>query len=85
MARSSAAAGQFDEFYRGTAQRTVRYALALTGELGVAQDLTQEAYIRAWQRWSTVAGLDNAEAWLRVVVTRLAKDRRRHRVPPRTR
>ncbi len=73
--RASARADDFDEFYRATAHRTLRYAYAVTGDLGHAQDLTQEAYVRAWQRWRTVTGYDNAEAWLRVVVTRLATDR----------
>jgi RNA polymerase sigma-70 factor (ECF subfamily) len=69
----------FDEFYRGTSRRLVRYAYGLTGDLRDAQDLAQEAYVRAWQRWSKLATYDNAEAWLRLVVTRLATDRWRLR------
>ncbi len=65
----------FDAFYRGTAQRLVRYAYGLTGDAAEAQDLTQEAYARAWQRWGRVRTYDQPEAWLRVVVTRLATDR----------
>lgn len=45
----------FDAFYRGTAPRVVRLVYATTGDLTVAQDVTQEAYARAWQKWSTVA------------------------------
>ena len=71
----------FDAFYRGTSQRLARYAYGLTGNATEAQDLTQEAYARAWQRWRTVQACDEPEAWLRVVVTRLATDRwRRHKV-----
>jgi RNA polymerase sigma-70 factor (ECF subfamily) len=71
----------FDDFYRGTSQRLARYAYGLTGNATEAQDLTQEAYARAWQRWRTVQACDEPEAWLRVVVTRLAADRwRRLRV-----
>jgi RNA polymerase sigma-70 factor (ECF subfamily) len=65
----------FDAFYRGTSQRLGRYAYGLTGHPAEAQDLTQEAYARAWQRWRTVQACDQPEAWLRVVVTRLATDR----------
>ena len=61
--------------------RLARYAYGLTGNATAAQDLTQEAYARAWQRWRTVQACDEPEAWLRVVVTRLATDRwRRHKV-----
>jgi RNA polymerase sigma-70 factor (ECF subfamily) len=69
----------FDEFYRGTSRRLVRYAYGLTGDLRDAQDFAQEAYVRAWQRWSKLTTYDNAEAWLRLVVTRLATDRWRSR------
>ncbi|MEV4414896.1 SigE family RNA polymerase sigma factor [Catellatospora sp. NPDC049609] len=64
----------FEAFYRGTAPRLMRFAYGLTGGLAEAQDLTQEAYARAWQRWATLHRYDNPEAWLRLVVTRLATD-----------
>jgi len=72
---------EFDAFYRGTSQRLARYAYGLTGNATEAQDLTQEAYARAWQHWPTVRDCAEPEAWLRVVLTRLATDRwRRYRV-----
>jgi RNA polymerase sigma-70 factor (ECF subfamily) len=39
----------------------------MTGNRAEAQDAAQEAYVRAWQRWSTVSGYDNPEAWVRTV------------------
>ena len=68
-------ADSFDEFYRASSARLMRYAYALTGNLAEAQDLLQEAYARAWQRWRTVADHPNPEAWVRLVVTRLTTDR----------
>ncbi|MEV6967251.1 sigma-70 family RNA polymerase sigma factor [Hamadaea sp. NPDC051192] len=68
----------FGDFYQTTSRRTLRYAYGLTGNLQQAQDVTQEAYTRAWQRWRQVSGYDDAEAWLRVVVTRLVQDWWRH-------
>lgn len=76
----------FRDFYQETSHRTLRYAYGLTGDLQQAQDVTQEAYARAWQRWRQVSGYDNAEAWLRLVVNRLVQDWWRHlRVRSRTR
>jgi len=71
---------EFDEFYRGTAPRLLRYAFGLTGDGTAAQDLVQEAYARAWQRWRRLKAYDEPEAWLRLVVNRLATDtwRRTH-------
>jgi RNA polymerase sigma-70 factor (ECF subfamily) len=71
-------AERFDAFYRGTSRRLARYAYGLTGDAAEAQDLAQEAYARAWQRWRRVSAYDNPEAWLRIVVTRLATDRWRY-------
>jgi len=66
---------RFDAFYRGTVRRLTRYAFGLTGDAAEAQDLVQEAYTRAWQHWRRVSTYDDAEAWLRLVVNRLVKDR----------
>ncbi|WBB77482.1 SigE family RNA polymerase sigma factor [Micromonospora sp. WMMD882] len=65
----------FDEFYRGSRQRLLGFVYVLTGDLAEAQDAVQEAYVRAWQRWSTVGGYDEPEAWVRVVATRIAVSR----------
>jgi RNA polymerase sigma-70 factor (ECF subfamily) len=68
-------AESFDEFYRSTSARLMRYGYAVVGDLTEAQDVVQEAYTRAWQRWRTVAVHPHPEAWVRLVVTRLAADR----------
>lgn len=68
-------AGNFDAFYAATAARLVRQLHAMTGELAEAQDCVQEAYARAWQRWSTVSAYDAPEAWVRQVAWRLAVSR----------
>lgn len=65
----------FDDFYRGSRQRVLGFVYALTGDLAEAQDAVQEAYVRAWQRWSTVSGYDEPEAWMRRVASRIAISR----------
>ena len=38
-------AGAFDDLYRSTSQRLLRYSYALTGDLTEAQDVAQETYV----------------------------------------
>ncbi|HEX6682828.1 MAG TPA: SigE family RNA polymerase sigma factor [Candidatus Limnocylindrales bacterium] len=64
----------FDACYRSTSRRLLSYAYALTGDWAQAQDLVQEAYLRAWRQWDRLSGYDDVEAWLRLVVSRLATD-----------
>jgi RNA polymerase sigma-70 factor (sigma-E family) len=80
LSAGTGAAG-FDEFYDATGLRLVRYAYALTGNISDAQDIAQEAFARAWQRWDSVGGFDAPEAWVRRVATNLAISRyRRDRI-----
>jgi RNA polymerase sigma-70 factor (ECF subfamily) len=65
----------FDDFYRGTRQRLVGFVYVMTGDLAEAQDVVHEAFVRAWQRWSTVGRYEDPESWVRVVATRLAISR----------
>jgi len=72
---ASSAAADFDAFYQGSSRRVMHQMYAMTGNLADAQELVQEAYARAWQRWSTVSTYDEPEAWVRTVAWRLAASR----------
>ena len=69
-------AADFDGFYSATCSRLLHVLYAMTGDLAEAQDVVQEAYARAWQRWSTVSEYDDPAAWVRTVAWRLAISRR---------
>jgi RNA polymerase sigma-70 factor (sigma-E family) len=64
--------GEFDTFYRDTRQRLFTMVYALTGDVGRAQDVTQDAYARAWQRWDRVRDYGDPEGWVRTVARRIA-------------
>ncbi|MCW3839407.1 SigE family RNA polymerase sigma factor [Micromonospora yasonensis] len=68
-------ANSFDDFYRSTSVRTLRYGYAVADDPAEAQDLVQEAYARAWRQWGKLAAHPAPEAWLRLVISRLATDR----------
>lgn len=67
-------ADSFDECYRATSRRLLSYAYALTGDWAQAQDLVQEAYMKAWRQWDRLSAYEDVEAWLRLVVSRQATD-----------
>jgi RNA polymerase sigma-70 factor (ECF subfamily) len=73
------AAAEFDLLYHAHYADVVAMLHALTGDLGEAQDLAQESFCRAWQRWGSLAAYDNPVAWVRRVAVNLANSRWRHR------
>jgi RNA polymerase sigma-70 factor, ECF subfamily len=75
MAREGVA--DFDDFYVASHDRLLHVLYAMTGELAEAQDVLQEAYARAWQRWDRVSSYEEPTAWVRTVAWRLAVSRRR--------
>jgi RNA polymerase sigma-70 factor (ECF subfamily) len=66
---------EFTAFYDATWGRTLACAYAVTGDLGAAEEVAQEAYTRAWPRWSRLAAYDDLGAWVRQVATRQAISR----------
>jgi RNA polymerase sigma-70 factor (ECF subfamily) len=68
----SASEEDFAAFYNATWRRTVACAYAVLGDLGAAEEASQEAYTRAWPRWSKLSSYDDPGAWVRQVATRQA-------------
>lgn len=58
----------------------VRLAFALTGDWALAEDLAQEAFVRAWSSWDRLRQAHRAEAYLRAIVVNLARSSFRRQV-----
>jgi RNA polymerase sigma-70 factor, ECF subfamily len=67
----------FDEFYLATRLSVLRQLTVMTADRELAADVVQEAYSRAWQRWSHVATLGDPRAWVRTVAWRIAVSQHR--------
>ena len=58
----------------------VRLAFALTGDWSLAEELGQEAFVRAWRNWGSIRRKQSAPAYLRATVINLARTRLRQRL-----
>lgn len=68
----AASTADFDAFYLANFDRFIVQLHAYTADMATAQDVVQEAFARALQRWARVSTYDNPEAWVRRVAWNLA-------------
>ena len=66
---------EFEQMYVAFAPRLVRAVYAVTGDIGEAQDVVAETFMRAWSSRRSFGRVDQPEAWLRTVAVRLAISR----------
>jgi DNA-directed RNA polymerase specialized sigma24 family protein len=71
---------QVRQVYAVSAGRLVAQLYGMTGDYAEAQDVVQEAFVRALARPSRLRHVDNPEAWLRTVAMNLARSRHRRRM-----
>jgi RNA polymerase sigma-70 factor, ECF subfamily len=66
---------EFNNFYTATFPRLVGQLYAMTGDRAEAQDVVQEAFVRAWVHRSQIGTGRGGEAWVRVTAWRIAASR----------
>ena len=64
----------FAAFFRDTYPRVVGQLRVLTGDLAGAEDVAQEAFVRAASRWGQLSRYEQPEAWVRFDVTKQQLD-----------
>ncbi|RZU75708.1 RNA polymerase sigma-70 factor (ECF subfamily) [Micromonospora kangleipakensis] len=70
---------QIRQVYATSAARLVAQVYAMTGDYAEAQDVVQEAFVRALARPGQLRQVENPEAWLRTVALNVARSRFRRR------
>ena len=65
--------------YEASYRRLVGQLYAVCGDMTEAEDVVQEAFVRAVQHSRTFARVDNPEAWLRTAAVNVARSRFRRR------
>ncbi|MGH3510369.1 MAG: RNA polymerase sigma factor [Nocardioidaceae bacterium] len=66
---------RFDEFYGASVARLTGQLYTLTGSLAEAQDVVQDAFVKAWLHRAELDRARSPEAWVRTVAWRLAISR----------
>jgi RNA polymerase sigma-70 factor (ECF subfamily) len=66
---------EFTRFYAASFSRLVGQLYAMTGDQAEAQDVVQEAFVRAWARRGRLDASQAPEAWIRVTAWRIAASR----------
>lgn len=73
----------FETFFQIHYPATLRAVVLAIGDAGRAEDLTQEAFARAFRRWSSVSKYERPVAWVYVVALNAERKRwRRDRRAP---
>lgn len=74
----------FEAFYRSQYPSVVRLAYSLCGSMQIAEELAQEAFVSAHDRWRRLVGFDRPDLWVRrVVINRSISYRRREAIERR--
>jgi RNA polymerase sigma-70 factor (ECF subfamily) len=68
---------RFEELALPHLKSLYRFALRLTGNAGAAEDLVQEAYLKAFESFPALRDPARSRAWLFRILSRLAVDRHR--------
>ncbi len=70
----------FADFYRQHYRSVLGIVLTLSGSATAAEELTQDAFVKAHRRWDELLDHDNPEAWVKRVAINLARSWGRRRV-----
>ena len=66
------ASAEFDWWFRASYSSIARTAFLVVGDRGHAEDITQDAFAKMLQHWSSVRGYERPDAWVRRVAIRMA-------------
>jgi RNA polymerase sigma-70 factor (ECF subfamily) len=67
----------FGAFYRDAYPRLYGAIVLSTRDVGVAEDIAQETFVRVWRDWSRVSGLEKPEGYTFKIAFNLLRDNRR--------
>ena len=80
------ASADFDWWFRASYSSIARTVFLVIRDRGHAEEITQDAFLKLLQRWSSVRSYERPDAWVRRVAIRMAvKQTKRERMGRRAR
>jgi RNA polymerase sigma-70 factor (sigma-E family) len=73
-ASDAASKRQFEGFAAGASDSLLRTGYLMTGDVGNAEDLVQETFLRVARRWNRVRSMDRPTAYARRILINLVLD-----------
>jgi RNA polymerase sigma-70 factor, ECF subfamily len=70
----------FEAFFETERIRMYRVLFAITGSRQEAEDISQEAFLRVWERWDRVSVVDESVGYVHRTAMNVFRDRRRRLV-----
>jgi RNA polymerase sigma-70 factor (ECF subfamily) len=67
----------FEDFFEEERVRLFRALFAMTRSRDEAEDVSQEAFVRLWERWDRVSAMDDPAGYLHRTAMNIYRDRRR--------
>jgi RNA polymerase sigma-70 factor (ECF subfamily) len=71
------ASALFEEFFEAERDRLFKALFAITGSRDEAEDISQEAFVRLWERWDRVSVIGEPTGYLHRTAMNVFRDRRR--------
>jgi RNA polymerase sigma factor (sigma-70 family) len=68
---------EFDRFFLANYDAVVKALTLITGDREQATDATQEAFIKAYAKWSKIRSYDAPSAWVRRIAINISRDSHR--------
>ena len=72
----------FEAFFEDQKERLLRVLSVITGSRAEAEDLAQEAFTRVFERWESVAAMEDPAGYLHRTATNLFRNQYRRMVVP---
>jgi RNA polymerase sigma-70 factor (ECF subfamily) len=63
---------EFERIFRATYPSVLRTTFLVLHDRGRAEDVTQDAFLRLYERWRGVSAIEHPQAWVRRVAVRAA-------------